>query len=68
MFMQCFQGLFKTLNLLKPKREQTLMAFISLKNYNNAPWAYNGRDKSEIKTPKSTKTHASHERILFSAI
>ena len=44
-----FSRTFEILNLLNQREEQTLIAFISLNDYNDAPWAYNGRDKSENK-------------------
>ena len=62
-----FSRTYEILNLLNQREEQTLIAFISLKDYNDASWAYNGRNKDN-KTPKSNRTQASHERILFGAI
>ena len=44
-----FSRTFKILNLLSKIEEQTLITFISLNDYNDAPWAYNGRYKSENK-------------------
>ena len=61
-----FSRTFEILNFLSQREEQTLIAFISLNDYNDASWAYNGRNKNKIH--KSNRTQASHERILFGAM